>query len=300
MTTGLIFNMQRFSLHDGPGIRTTIFFKGCPLKCAWCQNPEGIGSDIELFRYNHRCIKCGACCLRCSEKAITLNEVGPQIDRQTCNRCMKCVDTCPSGALEKTGTEFSVDEVVQIASRDYILYEESGGGVTISGGEPLQQPVFLLGLLEAFQSMNIHTAIETCGFSDWEVINNVSKYVDLLFYDIKLYDEQASKDYTGASNRLILENLKRLVDNRINIRVRMPLIPSVNDDPCNIDRTAEYLSSIGIENIELLPYNSLGTAKYAGLDLNCPFQTKLVPTAEYVEQASLIFKRNGIMMTSEV
>lgn len=300
MTTGLIFNMQRFSLHDGPGIRTTIFFKGCPLKCAWCQNPEGIGSDVELFRYSHKCIKCGSCCLQCSEKAITLTDYGPQIDRQLCNRCMKCAEFCPSGALENVGKEVSIDEVVQIASRDRILYEESGGGVTISGGEPLMQPDFLLGLLEAFQSMDIHTTIETCGYSKWEVINKISKNVDLLYYDFKLYDEKASKVYTGVSNRLILENLERLVDNGINIRVRMPLIPSVNDDTYNIERTAEYLSSIGVINIELLPYHNLGTAKYAGLDLNCPFQIKPVPTTEYLEQASSIFKQNGIIMTSEV
>lgn len=300
MTTGLIFNLQRFSLHDGPGIRTTIFFKGCPLKCAWCQNPEGIGSDVELFRYSHKCIKCGACCLQCSEKAITLNDQGPQVDRHICNRCMKCAEFCPSGALENVGKVVSIDEVVQIALRDRILFEESGGGVTISGGEPLMQPDFLLGLLEAFQRLNIHRAIETCGYSKWEVINKISKNVDLLYYDFKLYDEQASKDYTGVSNSLILENLERLVDNGINVRVRMPLIPTVNDDAYNIERTAEYLSSIGVINIELLPYNNLGTAKYAGLDLNCPFQTKPVLTTEYLEQASSIFKNNGILMTSEV
>lgn len=300
MTKGLIFNIQRFSLHDGPGIRTTIFFKGCPLKCRWCQNPEGIGSDIELFRYNHKCIQCGACFLQCSEKAVILYDNGPQIDRQICNRCMICVEFCPSGALENAGKEFSVDEVVQIAARDVILYEESGGGITVSGGEPLMQPDYLLELLEAFQSMNIHTAVETCGYSRWEVINRIAKNVDILYYDFKLFDKQASIDYTGVSNKLILENLERLVKNGTNIRVRMPLIPSINDDPCNIERTAEYLSSIGIENIELLPYHNLGTAKYEGLDLNCQFQADPVPAAEYVEQASLIFKRNGIMMTSEV
>ena len=162
------------------------------------------------------------------------------------------------------------------------------------------QPAFLLALIEAFNNMNIHTAIETCGYSTWEVLNSVSKKVDLIYYDFKLLDEADSIKYTGAPNSLILDNLERLVNNGINVRVRMPIIPSVNDSPCNIEKTAKYLKSIGIESIELLPYHNLGTAKYEGLDLQCNFQEKPLPALKQLKQVSLIFHSNGIMMTSEV
>lgn len=297
MIKGLIFNIQRYSLHDGPGIRTTVFFKGCPLKCLWCQNPEGIDSNVELFRHNQKCIHCGSCMTHCHEKAIDLTDNGPLVNRQACNRCMECVDNCPTGTLEMAGKEYSVNEVVQAALKDILIYEESGGGVTISGGEPLLQYEFLLELLLALKKLNIHTAVETSGYCRWEKIKEISKITDLIYYDLKLIDDNSSKIFTGASNILIMDNLERLVIYGTNIMVRMPLIPSVNDARDNIEHTARYLSSIGVKSIELLPYHNLGSVKYEGLDLECPFNYN--PNSELIRQASVIFEANGINITSE-
>ncbi len=297
MKKGLIFNIQRYSLHDGPGIRTTVFFKGCPLKCQWCQNPEGIDTDVELFRHNQKCIHCGSCMTHCHEKAIDLTDSGPLVNRQACNRCMECVDICPTGTLEMAGKEYSVNEVVQAALKDILIYEESGGGVTISGGEPLLQYEFLLELLLALKKLNIHTAIETSGYCSWEKIKEISKITDLIYYDLKLIDDNSSRIFTGASNILIMDNLERLVISGANIVVRMPLIPSVNDTRDNIEHTAGYLSSIGVKCIELLPYHNLGSVKYEGLDLECPFNYR--PNSELIRQASVIFEANGIYITSE-
>ena len=267
METGTIYNIQRFSLHDGPGIRTTVFFKGCPLHCQWCQNPEGLTIETVLFSYQNKCLGCGACLAQCPSAAISIRESGPVIDRDRCNLCLKCVDVCPVEAIQAAGREISVANLTQEILKDLIVFEESCGGVTISGGEPLMQPEFLIALLKALKYLNLHTTIETSGYAPWPVIEAVSEWTDLFLYDLKLIETGQSKIYTGVSSNLILNNLIKLLKKGPTVLVRMPLIPSVNDDEKSIRLTADFLNNCGVRTLELIPYHNLGITKYTSLGL---------------------------------
>jgi pyruvate formate lyase activating enzyme len=263
---GIVFDIKRYATDDGPGIRTTIFFKGCPLRCWWCHNPEGQVAKPELMYKNRRCINCGECAGSCPTKAINYTANKVHINRELCTLCGECAQNCPSEALTVTGKEISVKDLVKEVEKDALFYAESNGGITLSGGEPLLQIDFLVALLEECKERNIHTAVDTCGYAPHKAFDRISDRTDLFLYDIKTMNDKKHKKYTGVSNKLIHENLKRLAENERNIEVRFPIIPNINDDGDNIMRTAEFLLSCGVKQVSLLPYHRAGTEKYKSLN----------------------------------
>jgi len=300
LAKGIIFNVQRFSLHDGPGIRTTVFLKGCPLTCRWCQNPEGICRETVLFRYENKCIICGSCVKSCPEEAFIISNGVPQIDRSRCSLCLNCVNICPVEAIQAAGRIIDVKSLVKEVLKDRIIFEESGGGVTVSGGEPFSQPVFLLSFLKALKNENVHTVIETSGFAPWHDIEAVLKWTDLILYDLKLIDREKSKIYTGTDSRLMLENLKMLLKNDHNVRIRMPLVPTVNDDRESLKLAADFLLGCGANELEIIPYHNLGTSKYVHLDMKREDGSFNVPTAAHLSDCRSTLEGYGISIISEV
>lgn len=262
MQTGLVFNIQKYSVHDGPGIRTTVFLKGCPLCCAWCHNPESRSASPEFIRNENRCLGCGECRAACPF-AAALPGPGPLPTRiEDCTLCGRCVEACPTGARQLVGERRSVPEVLAEIEQDRAFYEESGGGATFSGGEPLSQPEFLKELLGACRARGIHTAVDTSGFACTEALLEVARLADLILFDVKLMDEVRHRQFTGVSNVPILENLRALDRLPAHLWLRVPLIPGVNDDAANLDalgRLAALLSSV--RQVNVLPYHKLGTEK---------------------------------------
>jgi pyruvate formate lyase activating enzyme len=262
MVTGLIFNIQRYSLHDGPGIRTTVFLKGCPLRCWWCHNPEGISFARELMLHRQKCLGCGSCVCICPPKALSWDQSILNLNRDRCNLCLLCVDACPVEAIELAGKRVTPVEIVEEVIKDRVFFDQSGGGVTVSGGEPLAQPVFLFALLEALKNEKIHTAVDTSGFTGWKELERVSQMTDLFLFDLKILDHAASKKVTGRSNQIILENLYKLSQIHSNIQIRIPIIPTVNDDPDSIEPIARHIQALGINQVSVHPYHGLGVSKY--------------------------------------
>jgi pyruvate formate lyase activating enzyme len=258
MVTGIISNIQKFCLHDGPGIRTTVFLKGCPLSCKWCHNPEMISATPELHQTESRCIRCGTCIEVCPENIAAIT-VGIN---HTCRLCGTCIAHCPTGARQLNGATVSVAYLLEKITRERLLYDESGGGVTFSGGEPLQQPAFLLTLLQACHQNGVHTAVDTCGYGPFSSIKKIAAYTDLFLYDIKLIDNKKHIHWTGVSNKLILENLQQLSRIHNNIWIRIPIIPGLNDTGQELNNMAQFLSSLsGIQQVNLLPYHQTGSYK---------------------------------------
>lgn len=264
---GMIFDIKRYAIHDGPGIRTTVFFKGCPLRCPWCQNPEGQEQVPEIMWHSSRCSEeCRACLSVCPQKAIRKEKKVVIIDHSKCDFCGQCIDACLYEALEIVGREAKVDEIMKEVEKDRIFYEDSAGGVTFSGGEPLFQPEYLEALLGECQERNIKTAVDTCGYARSETIEKISHKVDLFLYDVKVINDQKHKEYTGVSNKIILENLEKLSKKGKKIVIRIPLMAGVNDDQENIKKTVEFLLPLrNIKEINLLPYHKGGAEKYKKL-----------------------------------
>ena len=266
MTTGIIFDIKRFSIHDGPGIRTTAFLKGCPLACQWCHNPESQSFQPELIFRPDRCLVCGECVIACPTGSIRMEEGRILQDRDTCQVCGDCVSVCYPGARELIGYSTTPTALVEELARDRVFYEESGGGVTFSGGEPLAQPDFLEECLSLCRDAGLRTALDTCGAAPWEELERQLPYLDLVLYDLKLFDDDLHQDYTGFSNQGILENFQRLVETGVEVRVRRPVIPGVNDSREEIEKLGEYLANyIGKIGIDLLPYHGLSADKYLRL-----------------------------------
>jgi pyruvate formate lyase activating enzyme len=291
MTTGTVFNIQRYSIHDGPGIRTTVFLKGCPLNCCWCQNPESQLSGQEMIFWGDRCISCGACSTICSSDAIQIKNGIPVTEKKKCMLCGKCIEKCPTLAREIIGEKLTTEEVIKEIEKDMVFYEESGGGVTFSGGEPLGQSEFLEGLLNGCREKKIHTAVDTSGYISWEILNKISPKIDLFIYDLKLMGSKRHKKYTGVSNEIILENLKKLSSLNHNIFVRFPVIPGINDDDQNIRETGEFLSSLKITQVNLLPYHYIGIDKYGRLGRAYHLATTQPPSEEKLSEISAILKK---------
>ncbi len=280
MAEGYIFNIQRFSIHDGPGIRTTVFFKGCPLNCWWCHNPEGQSLQRELLVFNNRCIGCGTCASVCERKAITIKEGKAVLDREKCNLCGKCVDNCSTRGLEFAGKLVTDEWLLKELKKDIIFFDQSGGGVTISGGEPLMQFDFTLNLVKLLNKEGIHVTVDTSGYTEWDKLRELAPYVDLFLYDIKLIDDEKHKKYIGVSNEIILKNLEKLVDEKTKIAPRIPLIPGINDDKEDIKQFAEFLANLGFNSVNVLPYHDFGREKYIRAGKDYKIKEKLILSDE--------------------
>ena len=261
MTGGMIFDIKRYAIHDGPGIRTAVFLKGCPLNCWWCHNPEGQSTKPQLIFRANRCQGAQACLEACPLGAIRWQE-GSTTDWTMCDQCGKCAEACLAGAREMVGREMSVEQLMKEVERDIPFYDQSGGGVTFSGGEPLMQAGFLLELLVQCKALRVHTAVETTCHADWDTVEAVAGRTDLLLCDLKLMDRREHKQFTGVDNRQILDNIAGLVRLGKEIVIRVPLIPGVNDDLYSMQMIADFVASLGsVRRIDVLPYHPGGLSK---------------------------------------
>lgn len=294
MTTGTIINIQKYCVHDGPGIRTTVFFKGCPLRCWWCHNPESHNPKHEIMFFQERCSSCGVCVKRCPENAIEIKDSAPVWDEKKCRLCGKCTDFCPNNAREYVGQDITPEELMKEIVKDMVFYEESGGGVTFSGGEPLLHADFLSVVLKSCKEKGINTAIETSGYAPWESFEKILDKVDLFLYDLKLMDNEKHKKYMGVGNEVILSNLKKLSSRGANIFARMPIIAGVNDDEEYINEAIKFLSDIKPLQVNLLPYHKMGMDKYRRLNKDYKLSGMEKPSDERLAEIVDKFNKSGI------
>jgi glycyl-radical enzyme activating protein len=305
--TGRIFDMQRFSIHDGPGIRTTVFLKGCPLHCAWCHNPEGIDPKPSVSFIASECIGCGECRRVCKPGAFVSGApaaAGPKavFDRPNCTRCGACAGVCEAKALEFVGRDVGTEEIMEVVLRDRAYYAASGGGMTISGGEPTFQPEFALALARAARTAGVHCAIETSGYADWKAFEPLAPYIDLFLYDYKETDPKLHETFIGQSNEKILANLRRLHDGGANILLRCPMIPEYNARKEHLDGIAAIVRELPrLRGVELLPYHRLGRAKLNrfGLYTRVPDAVK-PPDKTMVDSWVSYLKGRGIRTVNQV
>jgi pyruvate formate lyase activating enzyme len=289
-----IFNIQKFCIHDGPGIRTTVFFKGCPLKCQWCANPESQQFN-EQITYNERnCKRCLCCVHACDKQALSLVDNSIYIDYSKCDQCLKCIDACQYNAMTKEGYQKEIDEIVAEVLKDKDFYEESHGGVTFSGGEVLSHIKEATELAKKLKKENIHIAIETTGFVSSQAFKEFIQYIDLLLFDFKHPDPIKHKEGTGVDNKLILENLKLAKDMNKDILVRMPIIPGYNDSLEDAKKTLKIFNNIGIKNIELLPFHQLGENKYRLLQKEYQYLEKKQLNKEDITYLKEFYEQNNL------
>jgi pyruvate formate lyase activating enzyme len=261
--TGVIFDIKRYSIHDGPGIRTTIFLKGCPLSCWWCHNPESQSAFSEVIYRPDRCIGCGACEAVCPVGAIALTQRGYVADPDRCTGCGECARVCPAEAREMIGRVVNVEDILKEIEKDVLFFDESGGGVTFSGGEPLSQPGFLGEILKACRESDIHTVVDTCGFAPREAFEKIEPFVRLFLFDLKIMDPEIHRNFTSVSNELILSNLQWLSDQGAKVIIRIPVIPGVNDNEENMEATGKFLAGLPSRpEVNLLPYHASAREKY--------------------------------------
>ena len=297
--TGKVFDIQGFSVHDGPGIRTTVFLKGCPLRCPWCHSPESLVFHTELNWMALKCIgteKCGNCLAVCpidaikpGDKKTALDGSGEiqlvTVDRSKCDNCGACAKACMPKALYLCGTDYTVDEIMERVKRDVPFFKKSGGGLTVSGGECLCQPEFTLELLKRCKQENIHTAVDTSGFVKWEVIGSILPYADMFLYDIKCMDSIKHKQVTGVPNELILENARKIAANGGRFQIRIPVIPMFSDSTQAFDDIGKFCLELGdaVEIVQILPYHNLGTVKWERLQTNKPVYEVKTPSDELLQ-----------------
>ena len=289
---GIIAGIKRTAVHDGEGLRTTVFFKGCPLKCIWCHNPEGISFRPEIGFYAEKCIGCGSCVEMCKLGAIRMENGKPVTDRELCNGCMGCTLYCPGDAREAYGQHWKLDDLVEKLMQDKLFYDYSNGGVTLSGGECLAQPEFVIALTKALYDRGVRVDIDTCGYVKQETIRQIAPYTDTFLYDIKAIDPQVHKHCTGRENGIILENLRWLCENGYRVEIRYPYVPGFNDGEC--DAIGKFLSGLpGITKIKVLGYHNFADGKYAALDLPNTLPDVVV-VAEDLEKPVAILKSHGL------
>jgi pyruvate formate lyase activating enzyme len=292
---GIIFNIQRYSISDGPGIRTTVFLKGCPLNCLWCSNPESQRGYPEVAHSDSLCIKCKRCIEICEPKAISLGGKGTHIDRKLCTNCGKCLEVCTSDALKIHGKYMSVTEVFEQIEKDLLYYKNTGGGVTASGGEPLFQPLFTAALFKTCREAGIDTSLETCGYADEAALRQVLQYTSLVLFDFKHFDPDTHLKLTGKSNERILANLKLTLNTKIPLIVRIPLIPGLNDSNDELMSICRIFKEMNASiKINLLPYHKFGTGKYQMLDRQYTLNELTVQTNEEIQRAKAVFDKSNI------
>lgn len=296
MNKPLITSIQKYSIHDGMGIRTTVFFKGCPLSCTWCHNPETQNFSTQLLFQAEKCTGCGSCVGACPLKAITIKENLAVTDARTCNLCGACLDYCLQNIRELSGKYYTVDELIREIEKDKAFYEQSKGGVTLSGGEVLSQDMdYLEELLIKLHRKGYRVNIDTSGYGSFDKIKNILPYVDTFLYDVKIMDSDLHKKYMGTDNELILENLKNLSKEGASIWIRIPVVGGVNDNSSNMEQTAKYLKeeAITVKQINLLPYHNTGSGKYNRLNIEYKGEEFNTPRLENMNSYVAIFKKYG-------
>ena len=301
MKEAIVFDIQRFSLHDGPGIRTLIFFKGCSLACDWCSNPEGIRFEPEIRNDGRLCIGCGKCVQVCPVRAIAGGQDGVSIDRKACSKCGTCIASCPSKTLSWWGKSYMVQQLFELARRDKPFYESSGGGVTLGGGDPLLQNEPAIELLKMCKENGINTAIETAGNYPWEYLENAAPHCDTIHFDLKAWDNERYRKNTGIGNEQIIKNLQRLDSliaaggSKAKLIIRTVVLPGRNYTLADYQKAAKFLAGLkSIERVELLPFHNLGENKYRQLDRPYSFQGSNNLKPEKVEEYKLIMKKTGL------
>ena len=291
LATGRVFNVQRYSLHDGPGIRTTVFLKGCPARCLWCHNPESQAFGPEVIRVETRCASCGTCETVCPHGA-------PPPGSGLCTACGECVDACPAGARELVGRETTADEVMVELLRDRIFFQDSGGGVTFSGGEPLAQLEFLRALLTAARGHGLHTAVDTCGFAPRESLLGLVPLVDLFLFDVKLIDDDRHRELTGLPTRPILDNLRALVEAHPSVWIRVPIVHGHTDDEADVAAIAAFVDELPrVRHVSLLPFHATGGAKARRLGRPAPLESLAPPPPERMEALAGLFRARGLAVS---
>lgn len=296
---GIIFDIKKFAVHDGPGIRSTVFFKGCPLRCLWCHNPEGISSAPEIMVFAGRCLKdCRDCLAACPKNA--LNKKGRRIilDRVICDGCGACSRACPAEALKLAGRLVTADQALEQLAKDSAFFRDSGGGITCSGGEPLLQPQFLRQLLVACRRQNLHAAVDTCGHAPFAAYEKILPLTGLFLYDLKLMDDSRHKRLTGVSNRLLLSNLQKLSRSAGNLAIRVPLVPGCNDSAADMAEMADFCASLPNRHpVHLLPYHRGGSGKSQRLGRGDPMAATLPPTPDAIRKTREIFLKRKLAVT---
>lgn len=295
---GIIFNIQRFSIHDGPGIRTTVFLKGCNLQCFWCHNPESVSCKREIQFFPDKCIGCGKCFIICPVHAHQVVDGQRVFRRELCTVCGRCAETCFSEALTIAGKIMTVEEIMQEVEKDRDYYERSGGGITFSGGEPLLQKKFLYELLRESQKRGFHTAVDTAGNVPWETFEHILPYTDMFLFDIKLFSDEKHRNATKTGCGKIHENIKRLAESGSKIWVRVPVIPGTNDDMEEMNGIASLIKKLDkIERIELLPFHKMGGSKYKSLGREYMANELEPPGRELMDRLVGVFRDNGLNVT---
>jgi pyruvate formate lyase activating enzyme len=299
---GVVFNIQRFSLHDGPGIRTTVFLKGCPLSCGWCSNPESPKPYPEIITRDVKCIRCGKCVEACTRQAIVFEDGARIIQWEKCDSCMgsypmTCAEVCPSGAIEAAGKHMTVSEVLDTVERDASYYRRTGGGMTVSGGEPLVQWQFTSKLLREAQGKGLHTALDTTGHADWEILDQILNFTDLVLYDVKHWDSAKHQGATGVPNERILDNLRKTVARPgSRVWIRHPLIPRFSDSEAELEELCELVLTLEprVEKLSLLPYHKFAELKYAAMGKDYPWKQTPTISDERIEEFKKLVESHGI------